>query len=94
MDVPREPYGQFHYLVRWDYDAAAWSYVRDLDGESSILHEWHRIPTGQLVTGLKDPEDLRAIEWHRARSYERDPASETESQARSLPDIDDLLRRR
>jgi hypothetical protein len=92
MDVPWEPYGQFHYLVRWPRDAEAWCYLRDRDKEASLIHRWHRVRAGQLVPALSSADDLRAIEWHRQRSYGRDPASELERNPQLFPDIEQLLR--
>ena len=87
MDVPYEPYGQFHYLVRWDGSVTLWRAARDLDADASTLHDWHSVRCGELIPDLIEESDIKAIGWHRERSYGRDPRAELDRMPRAAPDL-------
>ena len=72
--VPYEPYASFPYLVRWPHDPITWRRVHDRDA-GLTLSRWHSHMVRQHWQQLP-PDELQQVEWHRQRSYGRNPIDE------------------
>lgn len=72
--VPYEPYASFMYYIAWCQEEQEWKNEIHKE-EGTALHTWHKNQLKKYESTLT-PNDLKAIEAHRERSYGRDPYSE------------------
>lgn len=72
--VPYEPYASFVYYVKWVKSIEQWKFEIDHQGGSN-LHAWHKEQLIKYKNTLND-KDMESIQYHRERSYGRDPYTE------------------
>ena len=87
VSAPYEPHASYIYLVRWRHNENDWRRIHDLDA-GETLRKWHIASIRELWLTL-DPAQKQAVEWHRERSFGRNPIDNLYDGPK--PDLESLL---